>query len=588
MKERGKPTEHERRDWVVILIILLIGFLCVILAGERAIRFAPFWKLDANMGSNLNPDSDFLTTRPTGYFEPLDPSILTQPVWINAFLTPGASFPTRTPMPPTNTPLPTNTLPAPTNTPTRILPSLTPTQPFFPPPTRTPRPNTPLPPTATSIPPATAIPVDLSLTKTDGSGIYAPGSTVTYTVVVTNNGPNTVTGATISDAKPAQITTWGWCVAPCAPVANTSGNLGATINLASGASVTYTILANIDPSATGNLVNTATISVPPGYTDSAPGNNSATDTNTPSAVADLQITKTDNATHYVANATKTYVIVVSNAGPSNVTGATVTDAFTNPNILPGSVTWTCSGTGGGICTASGSGNISDLVNLPAGAYVTYLVDVTVVNSPSGDLVNTAMVSEPPGTTDPVPGNNSATDMDTLIIVDTPPSEISLPPDNEIYQLPLGGVLTLNITTTVNGNPGPDLIFYEYLNGSFVYMDLIQIQIGDGSNWYTVFYWGDEIRDTNTNIDYTSLPCPPPPPPDEGPYPPDCPPGGPLYEPDERQVPPDYFYPYTSISRGIAIDIDLPAIPQGTYPYIRVISPPGDTNGLEIDAIEVLP
>ena len=63
----------------------------------------------------------------------------------------------------------------------------------------------------------------------------------------------------------------------------------------------------------------------------------------------------------------TYTITASNAGPSNATGATVADTF--PASL--TATWTCVGAGGGTCTASGSGNINDTVNLPAGGSVTY-------------------------------------------------------------------------------------------------------------------------------------------------------------------------------------------------------------------------
>jgi hypothetical protein len=94
-----KASENERRDWFVIPIILLVGFLCVIVAGQWALRFSPSWKLNTNMDSSLNPNSDFLTRRPSGFIEPVDPSILTEPVWINLFLTPGASFVTGTPFP---------------------------------------------------------------------------------------------------------------------------------------------------------------------------------------------------------------------------------------------------------------------------------------------------------------------------------------------------------------------------------------------------------------------------------------------------------------------------------------------------------
>ncbi|HEX6270713.1 MAG TPA: hypothetical protein VFZ43_10780 [Anaerolineales bacterium] len=92
-----KAFENERHDWIIIFIILLIGFLCVIIAGQWALRFSPSWKLDADMESTLDPNSDFLTRRPGGFIEPVDPLILTQPVWINVFLTPGASFVTGTP-----------------------------------------------------------------------------------------------------------------------------------------------------------------------------------------------------------------------------------------------------------------------------------------------------------------------------------------------------------------------------------------------------------------------------------------------------------------------------------------------------------
>ena len=112
-----KEVEHERRDWIIILIILLFGFLCVLLAGDWALRFSSRWTLNTDMGSNLNPDSDFLTNRPVNLFEPLDPAILTQPVWLDVFLTPGASFLTRTPQP-TFTSTPTITGTPPTATPT--------------------------------------------------------------------------------------------------------------------------------------------------------------------------------------------------------------------------------------------------------------------------------------------------------------------------------------------------------------------------------------------------------------------------------------------------------------------------------------
>ena len=77
------------------------------------------------------------------------------------------------------------------------------------------------------------------------------------------------------------------------------------------------------------------------------------------------------------------------------------------------VTWTCAGTGGGTCPASGSGNINNTVNLPPGGSVTFSATGTVNPGARGSLVNTATVTVPAGVTELIPGNNSATDTDTL-------------------------------------------------------------------------------------------------------------------------------------------------------------------------------
>jgi uncharacterized repeat protein (TIGR01451 family) len=288
----------------------------------------------------------------------------------------------------------------------------------------------------------------------------------------------------------------------------------------------------------------------------------------PAPAADLQITKTDNSTHYIAGATKTYVIVVSNAGPSNVTGATVTDNFSaNPNIAGAS--WTCSGAGGAACTASGSGDINDSVNLPAGSSVTYTVTANVSASPLGDLVNTALVSS---AIDPNIGNNSAMDTDILIVEDSLPPNMGTK-DNIFYLLPAGSTLTLGTNLIADGDPDWDLVYYEYsVSPMFegIWLDWMVVEIGDGSNWYRVFYWGDNVRDTNTNVDYVILTVPVTPPDPE--------------EVDQRPVATGDLYGGT----GIAIDIDS-IVPPGTYTYIRFYAPTGDVDGgAEIDALEILP
>src|SRR5262249_5519357 len=138
---------------------------------------------------------------------------------------------------------------------------------------------------------------DLAIVKTDGVATYTPGNVVTYTITVTNNGPSNVTGATVADTLPAGLTNVAWTSATTGTASFTSGGAGrgnslaATVDIASGAgnSVVFTVTGTSLASLTGNLVNTATVTPPVGTTDPTPGNNTSTDTDTPSFVADLAI-----------------------------------------------------------------------------------------------------------------------------------------------------------------------------------------------------------------------------------------------------------------------------------------------------------
>src|SRR5262249_48726080 len=131
----------------------------------------------------------------------------------------------------------------------------------------------------------------------------------------------------------------------------------------------------------------------------------ATDNNPVGPQADLTISKAGSPNPYVPGAALTYTIVVTNAGPSNVTGARVQDALPAPLA---SFTWTCTPTTGAACgTPSGTGSIDALVTLPAGTSATFSVTGTVPADTTGSLTNAATVTPPVGVTDPVPGNNNA-------------------------------------------------------------------------------------------------------------------------------------------------------------------------------------
>ena len=127
-------------------------------------------------------------------------------------------------------------------------------------------------------------------------------------------------------------------------------------------------------------------------------------------MADLAIACTDGVVNVAPGATVTYTITVTNAGPSDVTGATVTDLF--PPTL-GGVTWTCLASQGSSCTASGSGSIGDTVSLLAHGSLTYTATGTLSPSASAALVNTATVAAPVTAPDANLANNTAVDTDSI-------------------------------------------------------------------------------------------------------------------------------------------------------------------------------
>ena len=176
--------------------------------------------------------------------------------------------------------------------------------------------------------------------------------------------------------------------------------------------------------------------------DAAAGDNSAT-TNTPvgTPVTDLHITNTNGVNGVVAGRPTTYTITVTNPlGPSDASGATVTDAF--PTTLTG-VTWTCTGTSGGACPTSGSGNINTPVTVPVGASVVFTATGTVNPAATGELVNSAQVLPPLGhanRTSAIATDRDAISTEADVAITKTVDQASIVPGNPL-------VYTITVTNT---------------------------------------------------------------------------------------------------------------------------------------------
>ncbi|GIX32449.1 MAG: hypothetical protein KatS3mg125_0405 [Lysobacterales bacterium] len=288
---------------------------------------------------------------------------------------------------------------------------------------------------------------DLGVTKTNGVTSVNAGTNTTYTIVVSHVAGAASTSATVSDPLPTGVSGCSWtCTAAggasCGAASGT-GAINETVNLVPGSTVTYQFTCSIPLNAPpGTLVNTVTV------TGTAPDpdttNNQATDSDAIQAVADLQVSKTDGVSSVVAGGSTTYTVVVTHAGGA----ATVSDAVVVDNIPAGlTCNWTCAAAGGASCgVASGSGNINQTVILPPSGSVTFTLSCTVSPSATGSIANTASVSSA-AVPDPNPGNNSATDTNTV----STQADLSVSIAYSNTTPPAGNTITKTVTVS---NAGP--------------------------------------------------------------------------------------------------------------------------------------
>lgn len=230
---------------------------------------------------------------------------------------------------------------------------------------------------------------DLNVVKT-GPAAIVPGTTVSYSLVVTNRGPSSAGDVILEDPPQTGLTIISVTGAGCTALPCTLGTL------APSASATVTVTARLDPSAVpgGTVRNSATVS----STTPDPNlfDNTSTAVSTVAAQsADVRIVKSGPAA-LSAGARAIYTLTVTNDGPSAAAGVVVADT-------PGAGLTIVSVSGGG-CTAVPCA----LGALLPGQIVAIRVEalVSAAATVGQILSNTATASS--SATDPNPGNNSTT------------------------------------------------------------------------------------------------------------------------------------------------------------------------------------
>ena len=236
---------------------------------------------------------------------------------------------------------------------------------------------------------------DLQVAKTVNNGAPNVGTNVTFTIAVTNNGPSSAANVQVTDALPA-----GYTFVSATPSVGSydsgTGVWSGIGTLASGGGATLTITATV--LASGPYLNTATGTST--TTDPNPNNNTASAGVSPVAVASLAVTKTDNSANYTPGGTGTYVVVVTNGGPSAASSVTVSDTLPAGVTLAGTVTCAAAGTAtcGSVTGTAGQGSFGTTgatIGAGAGNSLTFTVPVAYASAMTTDpLVNTATATDP--------------------------------------------------------------------------------------------------------------------------------------------------------------------------------------------------
>lgn len=227
---------------------------------------------------------------------------------------------------------------------------------------------------------------DLVIDKQVSSATTSPNGQLTYTIVVTNNGPSTSGIVSFTDTLPAEVTfNSGSTNVGDNSVAHSSGTVTADLGtLAPSTSATVTILVDVNTNAVGPLTNQASVSAPG---ESRTDNNDDDAVTTVTPEIDLNLTKSDddNDLQIAPGSDLVYTIFIQNSGPSTATGVVLTDT------LPSGVAFNSATSSPQPNTNVGGVLTYNLADIAAGGDTTVTIGVTVDANFAGTLTNMAVV-----------------------------------------------------------------------------------------------------------------------------------------------------------------------------------------------------
>lgn len=322
--------------------------------------------------------------------------------------------------------------------------------------------------------PATA--ADLSVTLTHSGQKLLPGTDVTYTAQVVNNGPGSVAGAVVTFSVPqgSIIKTPASGASPwtCVQAGTDARCVAAMLQPGSAPPINVVITVPNDPPATGTPQGIANVTAA-GNTDPVPANNTSVDVGS-LPEADLSLTITRSPGQPKPGDEVTYTLVASNVGPDAATSPTV--VFTVPPggtiVQPASgPQWQCTQNGATftcVMPTLGQGDappITVVVKLPA---TTPGADPSAVPALVGQV-------GAPSVTDPNPVNNRA--ISDAATAPRTASDLEIDITRDPATAVPGQVVTYTVQAT---NKGPDTVNSPSVTFTVpAGMVIVQSAMGDG-------------------------------------------------------------------------------------------------------------
>ena len=265
---------------------------------------------------------------------------------------------------------------------------------------------------------------DLVLSKQGSPDPVSAGSQLEYLLTVSNAGPNFASSVVVTDPLPAGVT---FNAAASSPECAFGGGTVtcAVASIANNAANVFTVRVGVASSLLAtSLTNAAAVtSVTP---DPVATNNVASAQTLVNNFADLRVTKSDSPDPVVAGNGLTYIIYVTNSGPSDAVSVTVTD------VLPSAV--------------SPSGiYVTNLGTMVVGATASITLNVQVASSAGiAGLSNSVFVSSL--TPDPDTGNNSVSELTETVTA----SDCGLTKSDSPDPVLAGNILTYTFVVTNSG------------------------------------------------------------------------------------------------------------------------------------------